>query len=117
MGKYPKFASVKILVPKYNVSFKPWEEWDSSSRPDWWTGYNKIKHQRDVNFEKANLKNALHSVGGLFSLLLYFGVEKCGNFHDFKVDAFETPQLMTTEPKSDLFSDSGIFTYYDLPDF
>ena len=36
----------------------------------WWTAYNKIKHQRDCEYGRANLKNVLNAVAGLFVMTL-----------------------------------------------
>ena len=64
-------SEVKILFPKYNLVFKPFESWSSNLTPEWWTGNNKVKHERCDHFEKANLKNTLNSIAALFLLNLY----------------------------------------------
>lgn len=47
------------------------------SIPNWWSGYNKVKHQRTskvskksdkTNYSKANLGNVIHSIAGLYVL-------------------------------------------------
>ena len=43
----------------------------SLSRAIRWTAYTKIKHQRDSQYHRANLKNALNAVAGLFVMVLY----------------------------------------------
>jgi hypothetical protein len=63
---------LKILIPRYDLSFTPWDSWVSDKNPDWWKLYNNIKHQRHKFYKEANLKNALFSVSGLFCLVLYY---------------------------------------------
>lgn len=72
-GKYPKFLDCEILLPRYNLSVKPWKNWTDTSSPDWWSkGYNKIKHKRDCHFPQANLENAILSTAGLLIGILYY---------------------------------------------
>lgn len=47
--------------------------------PDWWIAYNKVKHERTsknkvgtYNYERANLKNIIYALGGLYILEQYF---------------------------------------------
>ncbi len=70
-SNYTLLHDLEILIPRYNLSFKPWHSWGTGENPDWWRFYNKIKHERHNYFKEANLKNALLSVSGLFSLVLY----------------------------------------------
>jgi hypothetical protein len=69
---YPEFATATVSLPKFGLSLTPWEQWGKDQNPVWWTAYNKVKHHRHTDFEKANLKNALNAVAGLFVLLLFF---------------------------------------------
>ncbi|MGB5944270.1 MAG: hypothetical protein WBG71_15400 [Leeuwenhoekiella sp.] len=116
-SKYPRFTTIEMEVPKFNISFKPWENWNQDNSPVWWRGYNKIKHERDLNFEKASLINTLNSVGALLSLLLYYGVEKIGNYREFQVDAFNAPIFITSKEMEDGIQGASISKTYDLPDF
>jgi hypothetical protein len=61
----PDLPEMWVFVPRYGLSFRPWENWGSDRNPDWWDSYNKVKHQRDVHFEQATLKNALNALGAL----------------------------------------------------
>ena len=71
--EYPDFFMSWIKLPKYGFdSITPWEGWRDNDTPDWWTANNKIKHHRAEYFSKANLKNTLYSVAGLFALLSNF---------------------------------------------
>jgi hypothetical protein len=46
----------------------PWEDWSGHSNPDWWRSYNNVKHQRDVYFHEATLRNAINALGALLLL-------------------------------------------------
>lgn len=67
----PNFTSVKVEIPRYDIILQPWQSWDSNQTPTWWTAYNKVKHNRDSHYEKANLENVLKSIAGLFISNLY----------------------------------------------
>ena len=69
---YPKFPTVEILIPRYGLSFKPWEDWQTQTNPNWWKAYNKVKHERDKYFSNATLENSLKSVAGLMCALMYY---------------------------------------------
>ena len=71
-GKYPLFHTIEITVPRYGLSFTPLAEWAGTKNPGWWKDYNKVKHYRSVNFEKASLLNGISSVAGLYALVLYY---------------------------------------------
>jgi len=74
---YPHIPDFEILLPKYGLTLKPWENWSQlNSVPFWWTAYNKIKHHRDAEYKRANFKNALNAIGGLFIMALYLYKEK-----------------------------------------
>lgn len=68
----PHIADFQVLIPRFGLTLQPWDEWRSRTGvPYWWTAYNKIKHQRDSEYHRANLKNALNAVAGLFVVVLY----------------------------------------------
>ncbi len=72
MGKYPKFHTIKVLIPRFSLDFEPWAGWDGSANPPWWRAHNQVKHFRHQKYAGANLENCLGAVTGLFALLLYF---------------------------------------------
>lgn len=45
---------------------------------EWWTLYNKVKHNRTAKYQEANLKNVLNSLAGLYILENYL-VKYIGN--------------------------------------
>lgn len=81
-------VKVKILQSKDALFIRPWEAWGvidgdgKTKNPNWWTVYNKVKHNRneigDIDGVKkeyyrfANLNYILHSLAGLFQLLIYY---------------------------------------------
>lgn len=68
------------LITRQKVRFKSielqpflnWKEAPNYKSPDWWTPYNKVKHKRISNYKKANLKNVVNSLAGLYILENYF---------------------------------------------
>ncbi len=96
-AKYPNFTDYEISIPRYTqlLSFKPWKDWDSSKRPDWWSkGYNKIKHERDQHFKKANLENAILATSGLLTGILYF--YDCDS-SNHTIDSSQAPKLLVPQ--------------------
>lgn len=46
--------------------FLNWEKEPSYTAPDWWQPYNKVKHERLLNYREANLKNVVNALAGLY---------------------------------------------------
>jgi hypothetical protein len=61
-----KNADVVNCISK--TPFYQEEETLNRNITDWYNAYNKIKHDRVDNFEKANLKNLIEAMSGLFLL-------------------------------------------------
>ena len=111
--EFPKFCDIEITIPRYKLQFKPWDQWTSSKRPDWWAnGYNKIKHSRDTSFHLANLQNAIHAMGALFSGILYFHEKLSGGIH---VDYSRAPSLFDIIEEPTGIQNGGISLHYQLP--
>lgn len=68
----PSYPDEKVYFPRYGRSFTPWERWSVQKNPLWWKSYNNVKHQRNLYFEEANLKNVLNSMGGLLITVFYY---------------------------------------------
>jgi hypothetical protein len=62
----------EVFVPRYGLAFKPWSNWAGTQNPLWWRSYNNVKHQRDVHFNQATLKNALNALGALLILTYHY---------------------------------------------
>lgn len=79
-----------------NIQLEPWKEWSTNPQqhrnfqnslnvpPNWWSKYNKVKHERtslDENgipyYKYANLEYVLNSLAGLFVLCMNCYKELC----------------------------------------
>lgn len=96
ISKYPRLPEFKVHIPHYKLSVKPWYRWSINRRQDWWSkGYNKIKHDRDQYFYRANLFNAILSTRGLLIGILYFYDAKFGK--EPELDLFQAPKFLEPE--------------------
>jgi hypothetical protein len=69
---FPSIFNCKVALPRFGMTLTPWDEWEKPDGvPIWWTGYNKVKHERHTHYQSASLKNALNAVAGLFVMVLY----------------------------------------------
>jgi len=84
----PEFIDESIFINRYGISLKPWDNWLGEVNPNWWRSYNKVKHERDIYFDQANLENVITSMGALLIT----------NYHFYKKQ-FENEQGVTFEPK------------------
>jgi len=67
----PNFTKIKVEIPRYELTFQPWHSWNKNQTPVWWTAYNKVKHERNSYYDRANLKSVLQSMSGLFVSNIY----------------------------------------------
>lgn len=68
-------AIVQQKVKMKDIELQPFLNWTMQPQyksPDWWTPYNKVKHNRLANYKKANLKNTINALAGLYILEQYF---------------------------------------------
>jgi hypothetical protein len=76
MNGVPTIAAENVFVARYGLTLTPWEQWSKNDgrqpHPHWWSGYNKVKHQRDTHFKLATLQNALNAMGGLMLLAFHY---------------------------------------------
>ena len=107
--RYPKLHSIEVLVPRFELVCHPWAKWSGECNPNWWVSYNRVKHQRDDFYREASLHNALESVAGLFTIVLY--LHRAESIQD---RPYPYPQLLDLErsPGSLLLRDT-----HGLPDF
>ena len=66
---------VQQKVKMKDIELQPLLNWTSSPNyksPDWWTPYNKVKHERLLNYKKANLKNIANALAALYIFEQYF---------------------------------------------
>jgi hypothetical protein len=68
----PDIYDLEIIVPRFGLNYKPLENWNNNKNCDWWKSYNSVKHQRNNNYEKANLKNVINAIGALYIINLFY---------------------------------------------
>lgn len=72
LKKWETLSEQKVRMNTIELQpFKNWKPSLSYSAPDWWTPYNRVKHERLENFRKANLKNVMNALAGLYTLESY----------------------------------------------
>lgn len=72
-AKYPSITEQSVRG--YNMSIMPFKDWNSratSRSLDWFGAFNDVKHSRVAAFKKANLKNTLQALAGLYILEMYY---------------------------------------------
>lgn len=71
LNALPNFKEFEVIIPRYELTLKPWTDWNDNHSPFWWKDHNKVKHHRHKHFDKANLKNCLNSIAALYISVLY----------------------------------------------
>ena len=65
-----EYILLKFLDNK-NKFIQPFSDWNIQDRKlKWYSSYNNVKHNRTKNFNDANFKNLIYSIGGL-TLMCY----------------------------------------------
>ena len=68
---YSKDELSKTVISRDGtISFQPLLELINGLRPDWWDAGNDVKHNRIMNYKKANLGNVLKGLAGLYYIEL-----------------------------------------------
>ena len=109
----PDLPDYAISIPRHGMNFKPWQNWGLEERksPDWWRSYNNVKHQRDIHFHEATLKNALNSLGALLILTAHLHARKL----DLSLEQHSIKHALgELEPKTTLMYLDGDFYYSNL---
>ena len=101
MTLIPSICNFKVLIPRYDLVFEPWSSWINDSTPEWWKSYNSVKHERNNNYQKANLENALNAFSGLLVLLLHLYREEVEHGHLMPLTLFK-PDLEGVLIKSNI---------------
>lgn len=72
INKSHKLSSYKVKLPVWkgteNIR-KPFENWKDDKSLTWWDVYNKSKHDRHSEFEKATFQNLTDAICGLIVVL------------------------------------------------
>ncbi|MGL4499988.1 MAG: hypothetical protein ACRCU2_13070 [Planktothrix sp.] len=95
-GIFVQLVNTTIQLPTYNLSFNPWQDWNTIDSPKWWSAHNKIKHNRtQLSYKLAHVHNTLNSVAGLMSLLFHAmkDIEPNSRKYHVIVPPALTPQL------------------------
>ncbi len=110
LGELPELVNETCFIPRYGLELIPWSNWAGENNPIWWRSYNEVKHQRDLHFNKANLKNAINSLAALSIVVLYYYREiiaQTGEDHQFR----DVTQKL--QPESSLIKLSDDY-YFDI---
>ena len=74
--KINSLLSINIIIYTYPLRvLTPFENY-RTNEDGWWHIYNKLKHNRIDNYEKANLVNIINALGCLFLLLTRYKEEE-----------------------------------------
>lgn len=98
LRELPNFVKVKATIPRLGITnLNPWEKWSNSNNlknPLWWKAYNKVKHDRSLYFQEANIKNCLNAIAALYICVLFLYQEEAnlGNLP-------QLPKLFNIEDK------------------
>jgi len=71
IAQYPQLPNIAVSAPKHSLCFRPWESWNNSINPVWWSAYNNVKHERDSFYNQATLWNVLKAASGLCVVVGY----------------------------------------------
>ena len=73
LKKYADITTREIMVRDMKiVPFCNWKKSNPTSSLFWYEAYNETKHGRTGDFRKANLKNTLYALAGLYLLEMYY---------------------------------------------
>ena len=76
----PYFTNVIVNIPRLGIkNLTPWEQWDNSKSPLWWQAYNNVKHNRNLYFHEANIKNCLNAAAALYICVLILYKDKANS--------------------------------------
>jgi hypothetical protein len=113
MANIPELASEKVFVRRYGLELDPWSNWRSSQIPDWWQGYNSVKHQRLDNYDKGNLHNALNAVAALkVATAFYYRKEFSGRAALFSLQ--QTLQQLSPDSRLFFFANDRYPTFLSV---
>lgn len=75
LAKWPELPQQEVRFKRNKL--QPFRNWhipvasDNSTGIDWWKPYNDVKHNRLASYKKANLKNVINALAGLYILEQY----------------------------------------------
>ena len=102
----------EILIERFGLLFKPLENWKGTTNPDWWKGYNKVKHERNEHYHEANLQNTINAVGALLLVVTYYYKHAFSKEAGHEIDFRETTRQL--QPESTFISINANYYYSTL---
>ena len=74
LNTYPEIVNEKIEVKHTDIILEPFKGWNKRKpwQLFWWKTYNKIKHNREENYDKGKFFMLLNSLAALYFLEMYF---------------------------------------------
>ncbi len=103
LAGFPDLPTFQVFVPRYGLTLTPWANWAGTSNPLWWRNYNNVKHQRNVHFNQATLKNALNALGALLILTFYH--------YSYELAANGTPRLSPVDTTRELTPETTLLRF------
>lgn len=82
-----EFDRATLRIAHSDLEYSPWDDWwqdcggsrvPSKANPGWWDAYNKVKHERFYNYDKASLGNVLQAFCGLYVVLCVLAKQEGG---------------------------------------
>lgn len=98
LQKYPGITTQKAGVKNMTIQLVPFRGWNlaqPSQSLSFWDAYNRVKHDRISNYQKASLQNTLNALAGLFILEMY----RMNELYFIDIDAYNS----FPDHESDLF--------------
>jgi len=108
--KLPRFIYEEVKISRVGMVLKPWDNWLGDVNPDWGKSHTDVKHQRNVYFKEANLKNTLNAVGSLLISIIYYYKYAFSKETGQEITFKDTTRQL--EPKSILMEMNSTY-YYD----
>ena len=100
LGKQCATEWAVFFNPDPPTKIQPFQKWANTQTfvsLDWWSAYNKLKHDRFSNIKKATLENAVNSVAGLLIGTLRFTQHCVTAASDSKLLTFASDQVLWSD--------------------
>ena len=95
---FPDIWNMEIIISKFGLKYTPLVNWKTNKNCDWWTSYNSVKHNRNNEYEKANLKNVINAIGALYIINLFYYNSLQENSLGKKIEMEETTLELKPKP-------------------
>jgi hypothetical protein len=82
---------------------RPFQQWQSGHSLSWYQAYNDVKHNRQINFNQANVDNLVQAVAGVYALLFaQFGV--------YSFNPYQQINMVEDNDCGSMFSGESVFS-------